>query len=429
MKTLLASPIVSTTLSALSVCIAFTLSGRIHESWAWFSLTVVLFLTIFSKGLDQEKKAKESAEQALREKEEIIREWSAKVIEAKTAQIKSEVHLDDSRAFTKLELDKTKADIEHRAERELTQKESDLRSLAEQVKRAEWNLNSSTAQMAALQENLEEAIKSFNDERESHSKSLSDAHKLVGSFRNLEAEFLCELSENGVFSCSFESLQDHLWETSEKMLTILREVMVSYYHRKGFKVNGDLSMAIKLLFKPSQAKALVSKKLSEEEISKIAKGDSVLVTVARDSNTRSSASGREIRGEVYGIRSNSAFNVLAQEHVPFFCENDLSSINSKYYTNDNPIWRKYYNATLAVPIRYKRPNSTSQKLFGFLCIDSQNEHKEQLFDGGDVFNLAALVADCYALNLTQLKVFTELGEILDPHMRIIHLPPNSEDTA
>ncbi|MFC1583347.1 hypothetical protein ACFL4U_01560, partial [Candidatus Neomarinimicrobiota bacterium] len=118
---------------------------------------------------------------------------------------------------------------------------------------------------------------------------------------------------------------------------------------------------------------------SRQEIESLA-----ISTLCRSKNTNEE---RFEKGS-YILKDNTAFRIITlDERNHFYC-NDLEGLNADLekrgqalYQNTNPGWRKWYNATIVVPIRIEKrylpthdhdDDSQGYCLLGFLCADSED---------------------------------------------------------
>lgn len=184
------------------------------------------------------------------------------------------------------------------------------------------------------------------------------------------------------------------------ILTDTRDIFLKYYRSRGFRLNQDLSLTVKIVV-PAE---------SAQEILNAIKGDKAeilsnkiqhLLTGYRDPHTYGSKPERsEVRATVYQVNEeNTTFDSIANRGNNFYFSNNLKlEYENNRYKNQNPNWQKHYNSVLAVPIRYKRhSDSRANLIYGFLSIDSMNSHGYDLFDDKHTFNLLAASADLLAI--------------------------------
>jgi len=80
--------------------------------------------------------------------------------------------------------------------------------------------------------------------------------------------------------------------------------------------------------------------------------------------------------KIYPASENTAFNMICSEDFKdtFFVSDNLGKLYDEgKYTNSNPRWQTYYNATLVVPISII-PNKEfphERHILGFLCVDNK----------------------------------------------------------
>lgn len=106
--------------------------------------------------------------------------------------------------------------------------------------------------------------------------------------------------------------------------------------------------------------------------------------------------------EVYPYTEHSPFvDILTRRYEKdFYLDNDLRTAESRgLYLNGNPHWKKFYNATLIVPIT-SYGTDVRENIAGFLCIDSLNGK----FDQKVCPYLARIVASSTFLAIYELSL-------------------------
>lgn len=184
------------------------------------------------------------------------------------------------------------------------------------------------------------------------------------------------------------------------ILTDTRDVFQKYFRSRGFRLNQDLSLTIKIVVPAEDAQKILNAiKGDKAEILSNKVGH--LITGYRDPHTYGSRPERsEVRTTVYQMNEeNTTFDTIANSGNNYYYSNNLrEEFENNRYKNQNPNWQKHYNSVLAVPIRYKRHGDHRANLiYGFLSIDSMNPRGYTLFDDKHTFNLLAASADLLAL--------------------------------
>lgn len=117
---------------------------------------------------------------------------------------------------------------------------------------------------------------------------------------------------------------------------------------------------------------------------------------------RSGAIRRRVYGEgkPYPYTDHSPFVALVrqQPRMDFYLENNLrTAVHGRGYENGNGAWRKFYNATLVLPIN-PPAMAPNEDLIGFLCIDSLTAR----FDGDVCPSVARVFASSAFLAIFEL---------------------------
>ncbi len=160
-----------------------------------------------------------------------------------------------------------------------------------------------------------------------------------------------------------------------------------------------VSIAIKLRVNGSTAKKLVK----SSNNAGFDDNDDCVITLARDSLTKNDHPDREIRKNIYGIGSNTAYISIAKSNSAYFISNDLAS--DPNYKNETQNWRDYYNATLVVPIWYTENRSSQREILGFLAVDSLNKSgNPNLFNLEETKKILDFGADLLSLLFLNLEV-------------------------
>jgi len=87
-------------------------------------------------------------------------------------------------------------------------------------------------------------------------------------------------------------------------------------------------------------------------------------------------------------------------------------LRTDQYKNENPEWRKYYNATLVVPIWHADVVVPRPPIYGFFAVDSLNKGHYELFTREETKAIMLFGADLIALILLHLEIYDRLPEDL-----------------
>ena len=95
--------------------------------------------------------------------------------------------------------------------------------------------------------------------------------------------------------------------------------------------------------------------------------DRTVSTFARDSISEEQRRTVDRSLPSFKVRDNTAFREVCTGQIPYFLCNDLSKTT---YTNANPSWVEFYNATLVVPIVASALTRPSPQVLGLICVDN-----------------------------------------------------------
>lgn len=152
----------------------------------------------------------------------------------------------------------------------------------------------------------------------------------------------------------------------------VRASFSEYFKSRGINLGNDLSVSVKLII--TREEVLDRFHLPQEEEQKIRSQEQWIITVYRDHYTHYNVPSREKALKIYAIDDNTAFHNLVKFQDPVFLNNDLQSLGTAY-KNENVNWRKYYNAAIVVPIRYRSVDQQYYRCYGALAVDSLNKEK------------------------------------------------------
>lgn len=175
-------------------------------------------------------------------------------------------------------------------------------------------------------------------------------------------------------------------------------LFLTLFRSKGFNMDEDVSVSFKLVVRRADLAALVPA-INFESLERIPETEKdVLITYARDEDTlRRTFPPREVQRRCYSIRANTAFSSLCASRdrdLLFFC-NDLKNLPG--YHNENEGWESQYNATIAVPVHFRPDPDAKPSIFGFLCVDSKNPNKYELYSKDETYHIASHSAAILAL--------------------------------
>jgi hypothetical protein len=175
-----------------------------------------------------------------------------------------------------------------------------------------------------------------------------------------------------------------------------------YFRSRGIKIGNDLSVSVKLIL--TSEEVLDRFTLGQEEQKRVQSKDQWITTFHRDYYTYNHIDGRETGVEIYDIDKNTAFRHLIRFKESEFFHNNLQSLGVSY-ENENKNWYRYYNATLAVPIRYLSDDGRYYRCYGVLAIDSLNKKKiEDLYNNIECKYILDHAADLLATFFLFLEI-------------------------
>lgn len=241
------------------------------------------------------------------------------------------------------------------------------------------------------------------DFREAFAQQSEYQHHMIHHFRDhyfwdIRNEVLANPNMN---SAQLEKIQKTYFDNvCRAILTDTRDIFLKYYRSRGFRLNQDLSLTIKIVV-PTESAQNILNDIKGDKAEILSNKVGHLITGYRDPHTYGSRPERaEVRATVYQInQENTTFDAIANGGNNYYFSNNLRlEYANNRYKNQNPNWQKHYNSVLAVPIRYKRHGDDRANLiYGFLSIDSLNLLGYELFDNKHTFNLLAASADLLAV--------------------------------
>lgn len=188
----------------------------------------------------------------------------------------------------------------------------------------------------------------------------------------------------------------------------IRASFQNYFRGRRIDINEDLAITVKLIIPSELVINLFRNSASPVVREEIKREEQWVITVFRDPYTYEKFHDqREVRGKkLYNIGKNTAFHTIVTNHQSCFCCNDLQSLGDSY-KNENVNWKKFYNSTLVVPIRYQLSEITGEyNYFGFLAVDSLNKKGLELYDDKEcraILSHAANLLSNFFLSLALLK--------------------------
>lgn len=258
----------------------------------------------------------------------------------------------------------------------------------------------------------EAAIKEALDSASSHKKALDDEmqHRIKSRLDHLAAlhgmihrvRDICHSRPRSEIKTIHDALT--IFEKiSNSILTDTRTLFLTYFRSIGIDMGEDVAVTLKL--RVSRQMLLKAGMYQAEELNHLlGASDYGLITVARDGITAHIRRDlREVLGTIYSVEANSAFRHILNESWngrAMFAENDLLKRKAEEgYENQNANWHKFYNSTIAVAVRYWSDENEKSERYGFLCIDSLNPNKHNLYEHDESFHIASHAADLLALIL------------------------------
>ena len=185
---------------------------------------------------------------------------------------------------------------------------------------------------------------------------------------------------------------------------------IQYLFRNYFMYNVALLSNIKDLFDALTGEnCAISIKFSDEDMTLDGRITQYILPFMRDAVSYRHRRQTDLDISRYEVSTNSAFAEILNPGLPdsYYAKDNLKSVPN--YVNVNPRWRKHYNATLVVPIRYEmRQYETGENrvyseydTLGFLCIDNQFGALENL----RCIEFANAVSDIYYSVITAFAYF------------------------
>lgn len=208
--------------------------------------------------------------------------------------------------------------------------------------------------------------------------------------------------------------RDYLANTCRTILNEIRNSFLEHYHSKGFQIEDDLTITIKLVSSIDNANKVLNLIKGDKSDVFTNKAENYVMNGYWDSHTWKNKPERtEIIRIVYQINEqNTVFNEIVNKGKDFYLSNNLhKDYENGQYHDQNERWENQYNAILAVPIRYQRqgyPRATL--IYGVISIDSLNHEKHELFEENYTYYLLATSSDLLALIFEQFDLISILEE-------------------
>ena len=241
------------------------------------------------------------------------------------------------------------------------------------------------------------------DFRELLSQQWASHHHMIHNFRDhLFWDIRNKLALNPNMDIkTFNTItQGYFENVCRTILSDTRDTFINYFNSRGFRIEDDLAITIKLVIAAEDAQRILGK-IKGDKADILNKTVNYIVTGYRDPHTWGTKPERaEIKQIIYNISDeNTTFEEIVTKGKNFFFSNNLrEDYRTGKYKNQNPNWQNSYNSVLAVPIRYRRQGDHRATLiYGVLSVDSLNLNSYDLFDEKHTFHALAASADILAL--------------------------------
>ncbi len=215
----------------------------------------------------------------------------------------------------------------------------------------------------------------FKNQRAYLSKVIERTHKITSKYhKDLFDNFreLAEQTHSDVSSLSKEDFNRYQG-MCEFVSNNVRESLLSYFQSLSIDLNGELSVAVKLIVDSDSISELLGR--NPRKRNRLLSQNKWILTFVRDRDTVDRGN-REVGEVLYSIDRNSAYQYLFNSEKSYYCSDDLGSQDG--YLNESENWNQHYNATIVVPIRYT-PSAGSFVSYGFLTVDAPNASGKYLF--------------------------------------------------
>lgn len=193
-----------------------------------------------------------------------------------------------------------------------------------------------------------------------------------------------------VFDYGYDAVQQSKgWPSSEELSRFrtlcdqvtsgAREALKRYIHLKGIDIGEDVSITVKLIVRTSEIEQIDL--LDQPTRFSAREKEQWVITSFRDSYVYNNKPDRRKNdtNSLYDLSLNTAFHDILVVRQPYYFCNNLKALGEKYH-NESKEWKKYYNATLVVPIKCERTGRDESMYFGFLAADSLNSDDEEIYD-------------------------------------------------
>lgn len=206
------------------------------------------------------------------------------------------------------------------------------------------------------------------------------------------------------FSYRNKKLRSIMERSVDKVVAILMKMITNHFQM--LKIDEKISLSVKVQVTGKMVKTLCE--MEDKVAAAIEPKDHYIITLARDHETATLFTEREVRKEAYPVKDNTDFSHILTGASEFLC-NDLKKLEKEgHYTNNNPRWKEWYNATLVVPIMHRATPADKQNIYGFLTVDSLNQSHQEIFTRDGVERIMAFGADLLALIFLNLEVFDKI---------------------
>lgn len=172
----------------------------------------------------------------------------------------------------------------------------------------------------------------------------------------------------------------------------VRDSLLKYFRYRGIDIGEDVSVSVKLVL-PTDTILERFSRLSEETKNKFRAKENWIITIYRDHYTHHYHKEREVLRAIYDIGDNTIHDLIVNGEKDSYICNNLRDLGTAF-KNTNPGWEEQYNATIAVPIRYRDPDDQHSKCYGLITADSKNPQ-----DIDDLYDQACFEIMSHAANL------------------------------
>lgn len=190
----------------------------------------------------------------------------------------------------------------------------------------------------------------------------------------------------------------------------VRQSLLDYFASRGMEVGGDVSVTVKLVVTRDEVAKHAQNSEQRQKIEDIGRTPNepkFIITTYRDPVTYNAHSDREVGVTIFDIDKTTPYEMIVKDQLSCFVHDDLESMGAAY-KNENTQWRSQYNASLAVPICYRRPHKKEYRCYGLLAADSLNRKKyKPLFNTPECKSIMEHAADMLAVYFLTLEMVEE----------------------